>query len=95
MERKKVGPGLIIIGAILFIVSLWIILPISPFYLASLFALFVSVVLIGVGTAFAKGVDKTLDMPRSDCYYCGGTGRKDGEVCPRCGGSGISPSNDE
>ncbi|MGY5863559.1 MAG: hypothetical protein RTV41_03085 [Candidatus Thorarchaeota archaeon] len=95
MERRKVGPGLIVIGIILFILSLLVILPIIPLYLASLFMMFVAVVLIGVGAAFAKGVDSNLDIPRDECYYCKGTGKKAEEVCPRCGGSGLARPDDE
>ena len=79
MERRKVGPGLIVIGILLFLVSLIIILPIASLYLASLFSMFVAVVLIGVGAAFAKGVDSSLDVPSEDCYYCGGSGKKETE----------------
>ena len=95
MERKKVGPGLVVVGIILFLVSLFLLLPSPGLYLASLFMMFVSVVLIGIGAAFAKGVDSNLDVPREDCYYCEGTGRKDEEVCPRCGGSGLARPDDE
>lgn len=95
MERRKVGPGLIVIGILLFIVSLFIILPNPIFYLASLFAMFVAVVLIGVGAAFAKGVDSSLDIPSDECYYCKGSGKKDDEVCPRCGGSGLARPDDD
>ena len=95
MERRKVGPGLIVIGIILFILALLVILPMPPLYLASLFMMFVAVVLIGVGAAFAKGVDGNLDLPHDECYYCRGTGKKAEEVCPRCGGSGLARPDDE
>ncbi|MHA1949001.1 MAG: hypothetical protein ACXAAO_02655 [Candidatus Thorarchaeota archaeon] len=95
MERRKVGPGLIVIGILLFFVSLIIILPIPSLYLASLFSMFVAVVLIGVGAAFTKGVDSSLDIPSEDCYYCEGSGKKGTEVCPRCGGSGLARPDDE
>ncbi|MFX1484543.1 MAG: hypothetical protein ACFFCP_15295 [Promethearchaeota archaeon] len=94
MVRKKVGSGLIVIGIVFFVVTLFVLLPIPAFYLASLFILFVSVVLIGVGAAFAKGVDKTLDVTSDECYYCKGTGKIDTEVCPRCGGSGLARPDD-
>lgn len=62
-------------------------------YLPSLFLMFAGVVLIGIGTAFAKGVDRSLDEPSGECYYCGGTGMISSgdskEVCPRCGGTGL------
>ena len=95
MERKKVGPGLILIGAILFVLSLFVLLPIQSFYLASLFVMFIAVILIGVGAAFLKGVEGSLDMPSDDCYYCEGTGTKDSEVCPRCGGTGLARPDDQ
>jgi hypothetical protein len=95
MERKKVGPGLILIGTVLFILSLFVILPIPTLYLASLFLMFIAVILIGVGAAFAKGVDSSLDIPLDECYYCDGTGKKGIEVCPRCGGSGHARPDDE
>ena len=94
MERKKVGPGLIVIGLILFFVSLFVILPLPALYLTSLFSMFVAVVLIGIGAAFAKGVDSNLDIPRDECYYCEGSGKKEDEVCPRCGGTGLSRPGD-
>ncbi len=94
MKRKKVGTGLIAIGLVIFVVTLFVLLPIPTYYLASLFILFVAVVLIGVGAAFAKGVDKSLDLPSDECYYCNGTGKKDTELCPRCGGSGLARPDD-
>ena len=95
MERKKVGPGLIVIGIAIFIISLFLILPLPEFYLPSLFMMFVAVVLIGVGAAFTKGVDSNLDLPSDECYYCKGSGRKNEEVCPRCGGSGLARPDDD
>ncbi len=95
MERKNVGPGLILIGAVLFVLSLFVLLPIPTLYLASLFLMFIAVILISVGAAFAKGVDSSLDIPLDECYYCDGTGKKDTEVCPRCGGSGHARPDDE
>ncbi|MFW9927352.1 MAG: hypothetical protein ACFFDM_11415 [Candidatus Thorarchaeota archaeon] len=94
MKRKMVGTGLIAIGLVIFVVTLFVLLPIPTYYLASLFILFVAVVLIGVGAAFAKGVDKSLDLPSDECYYCNGTGKKDTELCPRCGGSGLARPDD-
>ena len=93
MERKKVGPGLILIGAVLFVLSLLVLLP--TLYLASLFMMFIAVILIGVGAAFAKGVDSSLDIPPEECYYCEGSGKKDTEVCPRCGGTGHARPDDK
>lgn len=94
MKRKKVGTGLIAIGLVIFVVTLFVLLPIPTYYLASLFILFVAVVLIGVGAAFAKGVDKSLDLPSDECYYCNGTGKKEADICPRCGGSGLARPDD-
>lgn len=98
MDRKTIGLILAAIGLVLFVVTLFFILPIPGLYLPSLFMLFLAVVLIGVGAAFARGVDSSLDTPSDDCYYCEGTGKiKSGEeysTCPRCGGSGLARPDD-
>ena len=98
MERKTIGLFLTIIGLFLFFLSLFYILPIPRLYLPSLFMMFLAVVMIGVGAAFARGVDSSLDVPSDDCYYCKGTGKiKSGEefeTCPRCGGSGLARPDD-
>ena len=96
MERKRSGPVLVFVGVVLLVVSLFVLLSLS--YIFSLFVMFGSVVLIGIGAAFTKGVDKTLDAPREECYYCQGTGRITSgeiqEVCPRCGGTGLAREDD-
>jgi hypothetical protein len=96
MERKRSGPVLVIVGVVLLLVSLFVLLSVN--YILSLFVMFGSVVLIGIGFAFAKGVDKTLDAPREECYYCQGTGKitsgETQEVCPRCGGTGLARADD-
>jgi membrane protein implicated in regulation of membrane protease activity len=98
MDRKTIGLLLVIIGLALFFVSLIYILPIPGLYLPSLFIMFLAVVLIGIGAAFARGVDSSLDVPSDECYYCQGTGKiKSGEefdTCPRCGGSGLARPDD-
>lgn len=96
MERKRLGPFVAAIGTILLIVSLFLLLPLD--YILSLLLMFCSVILIGIGVAFAKGVDKTLDTPEDTCYYCQGSGKilsgDVEEVCPRCGGTGLAREND-
>ncbi|OLS30852.1 MAG: Chaperone protein DnaJ [Candidatus Thorarchaeota archaeon AB_25] len=98
MDRKRIGLLLVIIGFVQFFITLFFILPIPYLYLASLFMMFLAVVIIGVGAAFARGVDSSLDVPSDDCYYCKGTGKiKSGEefeTCPRCGGSGLARPDD-
>ncbi|MFX1560967.1 MAG: hypothetical protein ACFFBL_10305 [Promethearchaeota archaeon] len=98
MDRKTIGLLLIIIGLVLFFATLFFILPIPGLYLPSLFLLFFAVVLIGVGAAFARGVESSLDIPSDDCYYCKGTGKirsgEEFETCPRCGGSGLARPDD-
>ncbi|PNX52509.1 MAG: hypothetical protein BV458_09230 [Thermoplasmata archaeon M9B2D] len=92
MERSRVGLGLGLTGAIVFLISIFILLPLSGiYYLPSLFGMFAGVVLIAIGIAISKGVDQSLEHPTDDCYYCKGTGKVDRENCPRCGGTGISP----
>lgn len=90
------GPVVSVVGAVLLAVSLFLLLPWN--YIISLLFMFASVILIGVGFAFAKGVDKKLDAPEESCYYCGGTGKvKTGdieEICPRCGGTGLAREDD-
>jgi hypothetical protein len=98
MDRKRIGLLLVIIGFVQFFIALFFILPIPYLYLASLFMMFLAVVIIGVGAAFARGVDSSLDIPSDDCYYCKGTGKikigEEFETCPRCGGSGLARPDD-
>ncbi len=98
MDRKTIGPLLAIFGVALCFGSLFYILPIPGFYIISLFMIFFSVVLVGVGAAFARGADSSLEIPSDDCYYCKGTGKiKSGamfDICPRCGGSGLARPDD-
>jgi hypothetical protein len=98
MDRKTIGPLLAIFGVALCFGSLFYILPLPGFYIVSLFMLFIAVVLVGVGAAFARGADSSLDIPTDDCYYCKGTGKiKSGyifDTCPRCGGSGLARADD-
>jgi hypothetical protein len=54
MERSRLGLVLILLGAILFIISLFVILLPSDLYLISLISMFISVVLIAVGFAFTR-----------------------------------------
>ena len=98
MERQTIGPLLVVIGVALCLGTLFFVLPIPGLYIVSLFMMFFAVVLVGVGAAFARGADKSLDVPTDDCYYCKGTGKvKSGEEfgpCPRCGGSGLARPDD-
>jgi hypothetical protein len=98
MDRKTIGPLLAILGIVLCFGSLFYILPIPGFYIVSLFMIFFAVVLVGVGAAFTRGADRSLDVPSDDCYYCKGSGKiKSGdefETCPRCGGSGLARPDD-
>ena len=100
MERKQIGLLSIIIGVILFILGLFVLLPIEDFYLLSLFILFIACVLIALGSALIKGIDVSLETPSGDCYYCKGTGMIKGlegegaETCPRCGGTGLARADD-
>ena len=54
MEQSRLGIIMISIGAILFLVSLFIILLQFDYYLISLFAMFISVVMIAIGFAYTK-----------------------------------------
>ena len=51
MEKSRLGIVFIFAGVILFIVSLFVTLPIPSLYLISLFSLLISVILIAVGFA--------------------------------------------
>ncbi|MBN2228481.1 MAG: hypothetical protein JW779_02735 [Candidatus Thorarchaeota archaeon] len=93
MERARTGPILFVAGFLLFIVSLVILLQIPSLYLLSLFSMFMAVVLIAIGAAFTKGIDKSLTQTKDDCYYCNGSGKVNGETCPRCGGTGLAPDD--
>ncbi|MHA1928115.1 MAG: hypothetical protein ACTSV2_06015 [Candidatus Thorarchaeota archaeon] len=94
MERSRLGLVLILIGAILFVISLLVLLLYNDLYLLSLFTMFISVVLIAIGFAYAKGVDSSIDFPSDDCYHCKGSGKVNTETCPRCGGTGIAREDD-
>lgn len=61
MERSRLGQVLILLGAILFVISLFIILPVFYLYLISLLTMFLSVVLIAVGFAFTRHNDGTSE----------------------------------
>ena len=99
MDRKTIGPLLAIFGVALCLGSLLFVLPIPELYIISLFMIFFAVVLVGVGAAFTREADSSLDVPSDDCYYCKGSGKvKSGETfdtCPRCGGSGLARPDDE
>ncbi len=95
MDRKRTGIFTLVIGIILFLVSLFLLLPISEYYVLSLFLMFMAIVMVGVSSAIIKGYDRALDQPSERCYYCGGTGKitKDlpaPETCPRCDGTGLA-----
>ncbi len=92
MEQSRIGLGLGSIGVLLFLVSLFIVLPLSELYYApSLLGMFAGIVLIAIGIAVSKGIGISMELQRKDCYYCKGSGRVSGETCPRCGGTGITP----
>ena len=100
MERVQTGAILIVTGALLFIVSLFVLLQISDLYLASLFLMFIASVMIAIGSALIKDFDRSLDDVPDACYYCKGTGKIAGEegdddaTCPRCSGSGLARTDD-
>ncbi len=95
MERSRTGLALGSIGVLVFLISLFTLLPLAGiFYLPSLFGMFAGTVLIAIGIAISKGADQSLEGSREDCYYCNGSGKVDHENCPRCGGTGISPVNE-
>ncbi len=94
MRRNQLGLILIIIGFFQFIISLIMLLSFSYLYIITLFIMFLSVIEIAVGFAYAKGVDSSIDTPKDECYYCHGTGSIKDEVCPRCGGTGLARADD-
>ena len=61
MERSRLGLLLILIGVILFVISLIFVLLYFDLYLISLFAMFVSVVMIAIGFAYTKGLDNPVE----------------------------------
>ena len=95
MERARLGLSLIVIGALMFVTSLFVLLLYSDFYLISLFLMFISIVLIAIGFAYAKGVDSSIDIPKAECYHCNGTGKVDDDTCPRCGGTGLARADEK
>ncbi len=98
MNKNQKSILLASVGTLLFIIALFWLLPIEGLYLLALLTMFAGVILIGVGTALAKGFDRTIETPAEDCYFCGGTGIVDSpegkRPCPRCGGTGIAPDAD-
>ncbi|MHA1936014.1 MAG: hypothetical protein ACW97A_12085 [Candidatus Thorarchaeota archaeon] len=98
MNRKNQGSLLVLVGLASFFSSLFLILPLPGFYLLSLIIMFGGVILVGVGSAIARGFDNSLDSPRSECYYCNGSGKhtigEEEELCPRCGGTGFARQDD-
>ena len=78
MERNQRALIYLIVGIILFLVAMFLILPIPEFYIAALILMFVGVILFGIGGAMLKGFDKSLDQPAEECYYCRGSGSTDG-----------------
>ncbi|MHA1134992.1 MAG: hypothetical protein ACTSSE_00735 [Candidatus Thorarchaeota archaeon] len=61
MERSRLGLVLILIGVILFVISLFVVLLMFDLNLLSLFAMFISVILIAVGFAYTRGFDNSID----------------------------------
>jgi hypothetical protein len=98
MERRRRGLLLATIGVLLFVISLVLLLFFADLYLIALLIMFVGVILIGMGTALAKEIDASIELPSDDCYYCKGTGKvgsgDEEETCPRCGGTGIARQDD-
>lgn len=94
MERSRLGLVFILLGAILFVISFFVLLSYTDLYLLSLFIMFLSVILIAIGFAYAKGVDSSIDYSTNDCYHCKGSGKVNTETCPRCGGTGIARLDD-
>ena len=94
MERARLGLSLIVLGSIIFVVSLFVLLLQFNFYLVSLFMMFIAIILIAIGFAYAKGVDSSIDIPKTECYHCNGTGLVDADTCPRCGGTGLAREDD-
>lgn len=98
MVRKRRGLLLVIVGILFFVISMVLLLYFSDLYFSGLLIMFIGVVLIGMGTALAKEIDASIEIPRDDCYYCGGTGKigsgEEAETCPRCGGTGLARQDD-
>jgi hypothetical protein len=95
MEKSRLGLVSAVIGIAIFLVSLFIVLPLSGiFYVPSLFGMFAGIVMIAVGVALSKGMEQSLGIENEKCYYCNGSGKVNTETCPRCGGTGISPDED-
>ncbi len=54
MKKSNFGIISIFVGAILFIISLFYILPIPEYYIISLFGLLIAVILIAIGFAYMR-----------------------------------------
>ncbi|MDF1539599.1 MAG: hypothetical protein P1Q69_11930 [Candidatus Thorarchaeota archaeon] len=99
MERKQRSSLIAIFGIVIFLGSMFLLLPLVEYYLLALILMFVGVIMIGIGSAMFKNFDNSLDQPAEDCYYCNGTGRIDGldgpVTCARCGGTGVFSSDSD
>ncbi|MBD3407163.1 MAG: hypothetical protein GF411_13675 [Candidatus Lokiarchaeota archaeon] len=99
MERTRLGLIIAIGGVIIFLIAMLILLPEISLYVPALLVMFIGITMIGIGGAIAKGFDRSLDVPETDCYYCNGSGKIQGpegsESCPRCGGTGLARPDDE
>ncbi len=98
MDRKRTSIAMLITGISLFLISLFLLLPIAEYYVLSLFLMFVAVVMFGISSAMLRGYDGALDQPTVKCYYCDGTGKISKglpapESCPRCDGTGLIRSD--
>jgi hypothetical protein len=94
MKRSIIGLMFDLIGAFLFLVSLFILLPLSDsYYVLSLFGMFAGTIFIAIGVAISKEAGKSLEQASEDCYYCKGSGKVNHETCPRCGGTGFPPAD--
>ncbi|MBE0525523.1 MAG: hypothetical protein IH631_01175 [Candidatus Thorarchaeota archaeon] len=66
MERSRLGQVFILLGSILFFISLFVILLQFNQYLISLFAMFISVVLIAIGFAYVKDTADSIEVSDSE-----------------------------
>lgn len=98
MDRKRSALGSVVIGIILFVLSMFYLLPMEGFYVPALVIMFAGVILIGIGGAVFKGIDRSLGLPEGECSFCKGTGKisdpTGSGTCPRCGGTGKARADD-
>jgi len=99
LDRKRSALVFLVVGIVLFVLSMFYLLPLEGLYVPALVIMFAGVIMIGIGGAVLKGIDRSLGIPEGECRFCKGTGRISDPTgtatCPRCGGTGKARADDK